>query len=199
MKKIYFDGCSSTWGSELKNPNNSRFSKLVCDHFGADEYNIARRGCSDKRLVRNLLETDLSPYDCVIVQFTCKNRTECWSEKMNTWVTFRNQIQRSIFNFRPKQREPMSKEEKEFVLYYWKHFYSDKLGIMNELIYYNAIRNILKDKKHLIIGIAGWGQTVQAPVDINFTEYTTASRGHPDENAHKVFAEKIIKSLESDT
>ena len=51
--KIYFDGCSHTWGSELTDLN-SRYSKIICNHYGAEEYNIAERGGSDKRMVRNL-------------------------------------------------------------------------------------------------------------------------------------------------
>ena len=58
--KFYFDGCSHTWGAELAEPEVSRYSRLVSDHFGAEEYNIARRGGSDKRVLRKLLETDLS-------------------------------------------------------------------------------------------------------------------------------------------
>tara|TARA_B100000965_G_scaffold404595_1_gene435853 strand:+ start:55 stop:636 length:582 start_codon:yes stop_codon:yes gene_type:complete len=189
LSSFYFDGCSNTWGAELENPEVSRYSRLVCDHFGVDEHNIAQRGKSDKRVLRNLLETDLSPYDCVIVQLTCKNRTEYWNERKNTWKTVRNPAKRNYW-------EALD-DSKQFWHYYWKNFYTDKLGDINQLTYYHAIRNILKDKKHLIIGIAGWGQTVRAPVDINFTEYSTAFRGHPDENAQKEIAETIIKYIES--
>ena len=61
--KIYFDGCSHTWGAELQNPQQSRYSKLVCDYFGAEEYNIALQGGSNMRLARNILDHDLSEYD----------------------------------------------------------------------------------------------------------------------------------------
>ena len=34
--KIYFDGGSWCWGSELEDPTQSRYSKIICDHYGID-------------------------------------------------------------------------------------------------------------------------------------------------------------------
>ena len=31
--KIYFDGCSWTYGTELENKEQERFSRLICEHF----------------------------------------------------------------------------------------------------------------------------------------------------------------------
>ena len=187
--KFYFDGCSHTWGAELAEPEVSRYSRLVSDHFGAEEYNIAERGGSDKRVFRNLIETDLSKYDCVIVQLTCKTRTEFWSESLREWISVRSPS-------RDQNSHPSLND-------YWKCVYTDKLGNMNQLTLYHAMRNVLKDKKHLIIGISGRGQILQAPVDINFTnfeskysiKYKTAPAKHPSEEGHQQIAEEIIKCI----
>ena len=81
--KIYFDGCSNTWGAELQNPQQSRYSKLVCDYFGAEEYNIALQGGSNMRLARNILDHDLSEYDMFVIQFTHKVRGEWYDNVKN--------------------------------------------------------------------------------------------------------------------
>ena len=205
--KIYFDGCSNTWGAELAEPEVSRYSRIVSDHFGAEEHNIAMRGGSDKRLLRNLLETDLSEFDYIILQMTCKNRTEFWSDKKNRWVGIKS------FGVNPlskKQKlkssflwEEEIKRDFKFQIDYYKHVYTDKLGNINQLTLYHAMRNVLKDKKHLIIGINGWGQITKAPVDINFTnfkridciEYKTAPGGHVNEEGHKTIAREIINCI----
>lgn len=176
--KIYFDGCSHTWGAGLDTPELLRYSKIVSDHFGAEEYNIAQRGGSDKRVLRNLLETDLSQYDYVIVQLTCKNRTEFWKEEKQTWMQVR----------KPPDR-------KNWWHYYFANIYTEKLGDINQLTYYHAMKNVLKDKKHLIIGVSGWGHIIQAPVDINFTNHRIAPLGHPNEEGHKQIANEIIKCI----
>ena len=53
--KVYFDGCSWTNGAELDHPEQERFSKLICDEFGAEETNLSIKGGSNDRIVRNLL------------------------------------------------------------------------------------------------------------------------------------------------
>ena len=188
--KIYFNGCSHTWGAELSNPEEQRYSKLVSDHFGAEEYNISQRGGSDKRVLRNLFEADLSEYDCIIVQLTCKTRTEFWCDKNKSWMSELLHDERANnVNF--------------FWKNYWKHVYTEKLGHINQLTLYHAMRNVLKDKKHLIIGISSHGQIIRAPVDIQFTDfeskdtirYKTAPAHHPSEEGHRQIAEEIIKRL----
>ena len=197
--KIYFDGCSNTYGAELANPEVSRYSRLVSDHFGAEEHNISRRGSSDKRMMRNILETDLEPYDYVIVQLTCKNRTEFYDDHRRQWIQLKMDPG-SLF----KNKEKKKLNGSFAWIDYFKHVYTEKLGHINQLTYYHAMRNVLKDKKHLIIGINGWGHVTQVPVDLKFTnfkcidsiEYKTAPLGHVNEEGHKIIAEEIIKHIE---
>ena len=202
--KFYFDGCSHTWGAELAEPSVSRYSRIVSDHFGAEECNIARRGGSDKRMLRNLLETDLSQYDCVIVQLTCKTRTEFWCDKNKSWFQIKNPV-RILKDGRMKERTNtyLDEDKKYFWKNYWKHIYTEKLGHINQLTFYHAMRNVLRDKKHLIIGISSQGQIIRAPLDIQFTNfeskntirYKTAPAHHPSEEGHRQIAEEIIKRL----
>ena len=202
--KFYFDGCSNTWGAELAEPEVSRYSRIVSEHFGAEEYNVSQRGSSDKRMMRNILETDLEQYDYVIVQMTCKNRTEFWDDDKKRWMQLK--------------MDPVSLSKKRgaaggyktlngsFVWKdYYKHVYTEKLGNINQLTLYHAMRNVLKNKKHLIIGINGWGHVIQAPVDMQFTnfkcnnsiKYETAPGGHVNKEGHKIIAEEIIKHIEN--
>ena len=202
--KIYFNGCSHTWGAELSNPEEQRYSRLVSDHFGAEEYNISRRGGSDKRVLRNLFEADLSEYDYIIVQLTRKGRTEFWCDKNKKWMQVKNPA-KILKDGRMKERINTFLDESKqyFWKNYWKHVYTDKLGVIDQLTYYHAIRNVLKDKKHLIIGISGRGSLIQPPVDLNFStfdssnsiKYDCAPAGHPSEKGHKQIAEEIIKCI----
>ena len=56
--KILFHGCSITWGDELEDRENERYSKLVSDKFDTKENNIALCGNSNC-----LLYTSPSPRD----------------------------------------------------------------------------------------------------------------------------------------
>ena len=80
--KIYFDGCSWTKGLELNNPEEERYSKLVCDEVGAEETNFAMHGGSNDRIIRNLIvENNIEEYDYAVIQMTFPARTEYLDDK----------------------------------------------------------------------------------------------------------------------
>ena len=75
--KIYFDGCSWAAGDNLEKKYEERFSRLVSQEFGAEEYNFALSGGSNDRIVRNLLvENNIEDYDLAVIQMTFPARTE---------------------------------------------------------------------------------------------------------------------------
>ena len=79
--KILFNGCSWAEGAELENPEEERYSRLVCNELGADEHNIAKGGGSNDRIIRTLTLNDkLSEYDLIVIQMTLPARTEYWDE-----------------------------------------------------------------------------------------------------------------------
>ena len=76
--KIYFDGGSWCYGSELLDRNKSRYSKIVCDKLGAEEYNISQPGGSNAMMERHLLvdHKNIKEFDLVIIQMVYPDRTE---------------------------------------------------------------------------------------------------------------------------
>ena len=75
--KIYFDGCSFTYGSELENHEKERYSRLICNELGAEEKNYAMGGGSNDRIIRNLMTgNNIEKYDLAIIQMTFPARTE---------------------------------------------------------------------------------------------------------------------------
>ena len=83
--KILFHGCSITWGDELEDRENERYSKLVSDKFDTKENNIALCGNSNDRIVRETIEyLQTSKVDVVVMQFTVHSRIE-WFDK-DGWI-----------------------------------------------------------------------------------------------------------------
>ena len=82
MSDFLFVGCSITWGDELKDRLNTRYSKLLCDALGANEYNIAECGQSNDWIARRTVEeTRKKKYDRVYVQLTIPSRLEYFTEQ----------------------------------------------------------------------------------------------------------------------
>ena len=80
--KIYFDGCSWTWGGELENRESDRFSAIVSKNLGAEECNFSRPMSSNDRILRQLVfDNDVREYDLAIIQMSYPSRTEYYDKK----------------------------------------------------------------------------------------------------------------------
>ena len=79
---ILFHGCSITYGDELTNRIQERYSRLVSKHYDAKEENLAWNGISNDRIVRETLTylDKVVDIDVVVIQFTVFNRLE-WFDK----------------------------------------------------------------------------------------------------------------------
>ena len=186
--KIYFDGCSHTWGSELIDLN-SRYSNIICNHFGAEEYNIAERGGSDKRMVRNLLEHDITQYDMIVIQMTGKNRTEYYNDgwKKVNWNTI-------FYKVDFKGKDSIPKEINKTWYDYYTLIHTEELADSNQLIYYTIIKGLIEHKPHVIIGI---DNSDKLPLDFSYQKNNLPRRGggHPSEKGHKIIANDVISLL----
>jgi len=72
---LYFDGCSHTWGQDLEDNLNERFSTLVSNHFSADHENGSRKGSSNDEITeRTLTFIKNNPCDFGVVLMTYETR-----------------------------------------------------------------------------------------------------------------------------
>ena len=205
--KIYFDGCSWTEGAELSNPEEERYSKLICNKMGAEETNLAKGGGSNDRIVRNLLvENNIEDYNLAIIQMTHPSRTE-FLKGLNRWMkVLPNQ------NYNKWLYSESEKEKKE--LYeehgvdswetgdghpkFWRHYYTN----VANLKYFNIKENIQKQTicNHCKVkGVPLILCSINARSKLHFdylmrvTSETKAKRGHPNVVGHQKIAEDIMK------
>jgi len=85
--KIVFAGCSFTWGDELENPEEQRFSRLVCNKLEAEEYNVSCCGWSNDLILHNFLKfsTTCGKPDVAVIQWTALSRWQMWNDTQNDW------------------------------------------------------------------------------------------------------------------
>ena len=167
--KIYFDGCSWTEGAELENPEEERFSRLLCQEFDAEEKNISCSGASNDRLVRNLLvNKKIEEYDLAVIQMTFPARTEYYSGTTHKkgilqsgWICVNPKYNFSYFLHKRKYRKiknvdagPADKQSEiwkdiedyfHFHKDFWKQYYmtvtTEKFFNTKENIHQQTIRN----------------------------------------------------------
>ena len=205
--KIYFDGTSWTEGDCLENPSEMRFSKIICDHYGAEEYNISKSGGCNRAIARNILEHNLDDYDIFIIQMVNYSRTEWYDED-----------QKKFRQVKPTIPKSFSEELKNYWNTYYEKIYHKQYGITDEKIYYNLLRKTLQDKKHMIVTCARESH-VPFDMDISLNLYDDRKRhafhknvyknnfirdlknylttaNHPNKLGHEMIAEMLINYLD---
>jgi hypothetical protein len=96
--KILFSGDSFTWGDELEN-RDERYSRLVCDHFGAEEMNISKCGNSNDRILHDIFLPGRHA-DVIVTQWSVPNRFDTTFDGGKTFRSIMVQdASDSIYNF----------------------------------------------------------------------------------------------------
>ena len=214
--KIYFDGCSFTWGSELNNNEEGRYSRLMCSALDAEEYNYATEGGSNDRIVRNLLvENDIEEYDLAVIQMTFPVRTEYWDEqwiKVNPKYNFarwlldpsHRRVQKEKARILKKEVNPfyakIDKLGEKFVdhgdhwMYHYKYIHNDYYSQVKENIQSQTIRDHCKahNVPVILLTINTWSK-VNFDYMVKLNGKTRADKGHPNELGHRVIADSLLK------
>ena len=203
--KIYFDGCSWTKGEELENQEEERFSKLICNELGAEETNLAIKGGSNDRIIRNLIiENNIENYDFAVIQMTFPSRTEYWEEKWvrvsgkhhyNTWLYERCGIKKEKLEEKFRYK---FKNHKEFWNYYYMHVADQKYFENKERIQYETIKSYCKSKNVPLVlcSINNWSK-LDFDVSMDSRDLKKHWYGHPTKEGHQVIANKIMKYIKN--
>ena len=209
--KIYFDGCSWTWGAELKDPYQSRYSKIVSDKLGAEEYNISKPGASNSRMVRQLLvdHKDLSEFDLIVIQMTYPQRMEYYNKDMRKFVQNRNWSQTAKLSINQLREVRWCKDQRKLLLNnavldnidkawldYYRYIYEDEYGDTYDDMYATAIRSYCKaNSVPLILATTKKKKNCKLTYDVYCGDVPRASGGHPNEEGHAIHAQQILELI----
>ena len=219
--KIYFDGCSWTWGAELKNPEEERFTKIVCDKLGADESNFSKCGGSNDRIVRNLLiEKKVEDYDLAVIQMTYPARTEYWNadhwkslgakkisgkenyddyvkRKRGKWEKVSGKYHYNRWLYEQKGDLSTLKDKftnhKEFWKYYYVNVANETYFVVKEKIQYETIKAYCKSKNVPLIlcTINNWSK-LDFDVRMDSKGLKKHPKSHPTKEGHQRIAASIL-------
>ena len=191
--KIYFDGCSWTKGEELENQEEERFSKLICNELGAEETNLAIKGGSNDRIIRNLLvENNIEEYDLAVIQMTFPARTEYYTDK---WI--RVNPKQNYNEWLHGEGGDIRRLGEKFGDHsdFWKYYYTDvtnkKYFDVKEKIQYETIKNCCKIPL-VLCTINNWSRL---GMKIDFPALRKHHYGHPTKEGHRLISRKILERI----
>jgi hypothetical protein len=212
--KIYFNGCSVTEGAELKDPHQDRYSRLLCDYYGAEETNNAAAGGSNDRIVRQLLtEVNISDYDLGVIQMTHPSRTEFYTKRC--WIPMNIQHDYVSWNSEQTEKNVLSRfswwnwgenTEMDIMKNAWKEYYmhivTDEFLKNKELVHNLTIRNYFKSKNiPLILLTINHKTSILEHFDIslaNNKSYPLAPNRHPNEEGHHMIFQDIVNYIKDE-
>lgn len=211
--KIYFDGCSWTWGAELKDPFQSRYSKIICDKLKAEEYNISKKGASNNRITRQLLvdHKNINEFDLVIIQLTYPQREEYYDKRKKKFRDCTNWSQVAKFSIIELSKVTWCKELRDKIinkteldpidkawLDYYRYVYEDEYGDAYEDMNATAIRSYCKaNSVPLILATTKKKKHSKLTYDVYCGDVPRAGGGHPNEEGHDINAKQILDYYEN--
>ena len=156
--KIYFDGCSYTRGSKrwgVDNWKQRRWTKLLSDKLGGEEYNYAIGGGSNPRILRNLTTVhDIKEYDLAVILMSRPTRTEYYKDGRfihvvpSTSGRFGDGI---ICKSKQKFKYPSGAFDSEDHAWFWHDYYRkiyhDEFGAAYEEMIQKSIKAICEVNK----------------------------------------------------
>ena len=198
--EILFAGCSITWGDELKDRLNSRYSKIICDALGANETNIAECGRSNDWIARRVVEeTRKKKYDRVYVQLTIPSRLEYFEGD-------------KFFKFHLQGARDKNRLHQSKMKWYYSFVNNDKHAVENMYKNLCLISNAANTETVVMYGdsrpeskvdhtLSYWYQMCDTNVhwlwrDIFKYEFRNGPygkfEGHPREEHHKLIADYLL-------
>ena len=153
--KILISGCSNTWGAELDNPLGERYSRLVSDHFNADEINVSDCGAS-VHMVSTFALNHIKYYgkpDAVVVQWPPFFRSEFWRIR-----------KKRLASLTPQDGSCNKPDDhKEWSAYYFANLHNDALSADRWFIEMYAMENVMKQMEvpYVTISHNQWHEDAQ--------------------------------------
>ena len=213
MNSITFSGCSITWGDELNDRLNERYSKLVADHYNTKGYNMSECGISNDAIVRRTIEyLQGTRPDLIVLQFTVTQRIEFFDANVEPekWTPQRLKSVRQRDYYTRIYNEVLGAENlwkniflfdsfcksigQKYVSVIAEHY--ENTQRFPERFYENKIgywRSLCKDYKPTFIQMDILKGSKQCP-----THYANGfNGGHPSAIGHKVIANKIIELIDA--
>ena len=215
MMSLCFSGCSITWGDELENKYQERYSTLVSSHYDVRYSNISQCGISNDAIVRKTINhLQGSKPDIVVIQYTVHPRLEYFNDKTNkieNWTPQCANKSQSRRNYYLSVYNDMLAAEnmwkniflfdtycksvgQKYVSIIADHF--EQIIVNPEKFYQGGVgywREMCKDYKPTYIQKELLGMEFKSPE--NYAQGMNG--GHPSAEGHRKMANKVIELIDA--
>ena len=219
--KILFSGDSFTYGDEIVDNETFRFSRLVCNHFSAEEVNLGENAASNDKIVRNVFEyLSLWDVDAVVIQFSVLSRFDAYRSDTKKWDSITPSDIGGAFDhadsFRKSKAKPYYKYIQDDIVdqqRYYQQVLLLQLYLKQKNIPYvmlqledpdysthkihepNYYKDLCEDFECIIPNLIGPHFTDNFCPDRRAEGFPHLHGTHPNYNGHRIIADHIISKL----
>jgi hypothetical protein len=182
--KLYFNGCSFTYGEELENPQQSAWPTLVASYLKHDFLNDAISGNSNEHIVyKTLLNVD--NYDYFFIAWTHNVRFTEYNPVDNFEIHFNPALSLDPSNYHSNDLKKNYSKYKKYGEMYYKHWFNELYEFKKWLQQIILLQSFFKvhNKKYLMLNttnnqLPAWLQSREKFVDstrslLSFFDYLT--------------------------
>jgi hypothetical protein len=122
--KMYFNGCSFTYGDELPNPQQSAWPTLVCSELKCDFLNDAVSGGTNDRIMYKTVQ-NINNYDYFVIAWTNYNRFTEYNPVDNFEINFNPNLHMDPARHHSNDLKKNYSKYKDYGQIYYKYWYND--------------------------------------------------------------------------
>ena len=211
MKLLCFSGCSITWGDELHDRMNERFSALVSQHYDCKAFNLSERGISNDAIVRRTIKyLQSNKPDVLVMQFTVNQRIEYFGkQKIEHWTPQNIKSRRQRDYYTQTYNSILGNENLWKNIFLFDCFCKSVGQKYVSVIADHYEMTIYRPEKFYKQGKGYWRDMCECSpplmhIDLlgdffDFPEhYANGPKGgHPTAKAHQIIADKIIELIDA--
>jgi hypothetical protein len=195
---ILYDGCSYTYGDELENPEEERFSSLI----GGEHVNLGECGKSNDGITRTTIAyCEKNKIDTAVIQFTLYSRREVMRHDRNKWDFIscqkENEMSNAFYQYLQNNSDDLANFHKnKFILENYfkskniKYYFINLQHKRRQLGWVPSVWYDLMDHTPLaeMRDILGSGR-------LNPENYVPPNWGHPSKKGHQLIANHIYENI----
>ena len=171
--KLYFNGCSFTYGDELKNPQKSAWPTLTANHLKCDFLNDAVSGGTNDRIMYKTIQ-NINNYDCFFIAWTWYTRFTEYNPVDNFEINFNPHLKLdATIHFSDDLKKNYSKYQ-DYGQMYYANWYNDLFEFKKWLQQIILLQSFFKqhNKPFLMLNTVGNNLSSWLQPRENFTNST---------------------------
>ena len=122
--KLYFNGCSFTYGNELTNPQQSAWPTLVASQLNCDFLNDAVSGGANDRIIYKTIQ-NINNYDYFFIAWTRYTRFTEYNPVDNIEINFNPSLGLDPSTLYSDDLKTNYSKYKDYGLMYYKHWFNE--------------------------------------------------------------------------